>query len=134
MALKIGTDLLNLQICHILHKNNRMGISHGNTGHMICLPLHLNRLINRLFLITYHRNSLRNELRSSHINPYSVHFPFTHVQCQVFDLTKAFHCKFSLVSQSLIVNIFAYTTDAVSTHFRAGSVCIPHLHLKIRNL
>ena len=51
MRLKKRSDLFNIQMVNIIHINNSVGISHGNSGYVIDFSVYIQRFIDNFLLL-----------------------------------------------------------------------------------
>ena len=137
MILKMRPHLFYVKTAQIpmpIHKNNRMGIPHGNTCHFVLFSFYLNPLRYGLLLPGNHRDILCPKHRRTHIHLYACHLAVLHRKLQYFHIPAAYNPNALFIRQPLIIYIFSHTPDAVPAHFRPGTVRVIHFHLKIRLL
>ena len=132
MTFKQRPRLFQLQIPHILHKDNGVGIPHGHAGHTVCNSSHPDGNIHRPFPGNHNRNPLRIQYGTAHVHPYQGDFVLlVHRKFQMFDLSRADNGYPLFVRKSFIIHIFRHAADSVAAHFGPGPVRVVHLHLKI---
>ena len=51
MILESRADLFNIQMVNIIHINNSVGISHGNSGYVIDFSVYIQRFIDNFLLL-----------------------------------------------------------------------------------
>ena len=134
MILKKRSVFFQFKMRHIIHKHNRMRISHRHTGHAPLLVIHNNRFIHNAIPICHNRNLIRCQNRLPHIHTDKRHFIILNRQLQCFHSSARLHRNFSLIGQLMVIHVFCHTTDTVSAHLRLRSICIIDSHPKICNV
>ena len=134
VMLKFRADLLNVQILHIVQKDNRMRISHGHRRIEEFLSGHRNRLADHSGCVGNNRNLFRLQNRTPHIHADRFHLPVFYRQIQRLDSASGADRNPGLVRQSVIIHIFCHTANPVPAHSPAGSIRVVHVHLKIRHI
>ena len=132
MVFKMRSDLLQRKICRTVHKNNRMRISHGNTGHPVLFVIHYDLFVNGLLVFGNNRNLCRRQDRLSHIHTDRFCDAVFHCQVHIFHFSAADNRKLRLICQPLVMHVLRNAADAVSTHLCPRAIRVIHLHLKIR--
>ncbi len=131
MIFKFRTYSFNVQMLNIVHVNNHMRISHRHACHFIFSPIHFYRNIYYSFPFCQNRNPIRLQFRFTHIYPNLHHLLVFNSQHQIFYPAQSFYGYLRLINQTVIIDIFCYTADSISTHLSPGAVRIIHLHFKI---
>ena len=124
-----------------------MRIAHGYAGHAVLVSKQKDRFVYHLFCACrylfrrklhhvyyfrrFHNFWLRHKFRRPHIDLYKNNFFILNGKLQLFYLSRADNTDFLFGGKPPVVHIFSHAADAVAAHFRAASVRIIHLHLKI---
>ena len=132
MILKIRPHLFQRKILCTVHENDRVRVSHGDTGHPVFFPLYFNRDIDNRRMIRPYRDLVRFQNGLSHIDADRADLSVLLIQGHILDLARADNGKFLLIGQSEIIDISGYAADPVAAHLAPGPVSVPHFHFKIR--
>ena len=131
MILKVRADFFQIQPVHIIHKHHRVGVAHGNAGHVPSLAGDLHRALNKILALCRHGNQFRAEFRRAHAHPHGLHLAVFHLQLQLFHAAAGFHGQFGFVRHAVVIYILCNAADTVAAHFAVGAVCVVHIHFEI---
>ena len=134
VVLKQWSHLMKRKVINIIYEYYTVGISHGYAGHFVFLAIHLYRTVYNCVTLTNYRYKLRLKDRLTHIYSYHINLAVLYEELKVLYSGKGLNRNLGLVSETVIINVFAYAADSVSAHLRLGSVCIEHSHSEICHL
>ena len=123
MELEFGSDRLQIQGINLIHKQNGVRISHGNSGKFVFRSIYLDLL-----------RKLGSLLRLAHIDGDRRYFAIFNLHIQIFNPGQCLNRNLRLVHDMVVIRIFSHTADAVAAHRAAGTVQIVHIHAAVCHL
>ena len=133
MGFKKSAQLIDREVLRILHKDHAVRIAHGYAGHLKCLALHLDFLVDYpVHAIASHRNLIPFQHRLSHIH-------LNHGNIAIFlddfrhqDACAGLNRKGIPGHMACLIDITGKAADAVAAHLRLAAVRVDNPHADIR--
>ena len=123
MELEFRSNRLQIQGINLIHKQNGVRISHGNSGKFVFRSIYLDLL-----------RKLGSLLRLAHIDGDRRYFAIFNLHIQIFNPGQCLNRNLRLVHDMVVIRIFSHTADAVAAHRAAGTVQIVHIHAAVCHL